>query len=48
MKSLNLKEENIVKDIRNLFRQKKITKISLHLEIKQNKTNKLNQLKIEY
>ena len=41
MKSLSLKEENIIKDIRYLFRQKNNNK-----KTKKQKKNKLKQLKI--
>ena len=50
MESLSLEEENIIKDKRNLFRQKK-NKITLQLKIKEiflDKKKKLKQLKIEY
>ena len=51
MESLNLKEENIIKVIRNFFRLKKKNYITLQLkpsEIFLDKKKKLKQLKIEY
>ena len=50
MESLSLEEENIIEDIRNLFRLKK-NKITLLLKIQEiflDKKKKKNQLKIEY
>ena len=49
MESLNLEEENVMKDIRNLFRLKK-NKTTLQLKISENfldKKKKLKQLKVE-
>ena len=51
MGSLSLGEENIYKDIRNLFRLKKKKKPALQLKIEQiflDQKNKLKQLKLEY
>ena len=50
MESLNLEEENIIKDIRNVFKLKK-NKITLQLKVDGiflDKKKKLKQLKIEY
>ena len=50
MESLCLEEENMIKDIRNLFRLKK-NKITLQLTVQENlfrKEKETKQLKIEY
>ena len=51
MESLSLEEENIIKDIRNLFRLKKEQSYTAVKDIrkrKRNKKKKLKQVKIEY
>ena len=49
MRGLSLKEENIIKDIRNLFRSKKEPRNYTTInEIFLDKKQKLKQLKIEY
>ena len=50
MESLSLKEENIIKDTRNLFRLKK-NKIALQLKVQEiflDQKKKLKQLNIEW
>ena len=50
MESLSLEEENIIKDIKNIFRLRK-NKTTLRLKIYEiflDKKKKLKQLKIEY
>ena len=51
MESLSLEEENIIKDIRNLFRVKKELNYTVVKDIRnllRLERNKLKQLKIEY
>ena len=50
MESLSLEEENIIKDIKNLFRLKKELNYSAIKDIRNpfRKKKKLKQLKIEY
>ena len=47
MESLNLKEENIIKDIRNLFKLKK-NKITLQLKIKEIKAKAIKDRILRY